>query len=158
MPEAEINLERERKSRSRPASLEMHLDELLDLSPAHHRSASMALPAVIDTAPERVTDGDLSDEQIDELLARATARLQAKAGNGSTQLTQKFTFTKLNTGKLVKPYVTAKGDIASIDASRLLEEKHRTQANETRIVEDPAKVKKLALEVSVQPFLLSQRL
>ena len=64
-------------------------------------------------------DEDLSDNQIEELLARATARLQQ---NGNTQELatshpkHHFNFPKLNTGKLEKPYISTKGDVAIVDA------------------------------------------
>ena len=95
-------------------------------------------------------DDDLSDEQMEALLARATARLQSNA-NGAAQQSgdgkNKFNFPKLNAGELDKPYVSTKGDVATVDASRLLEEKQRRQADGPRKVEDPVMAKKLAVEV-----------
>ncbi|SMR56830.1 unnamed protein product [Zymoseptoria tritici ST99CH_3D1] len=98
--------------------------------------------------PTAVLDDELSDEQIEQLLARATARLQEKSKQ--TQLIQKneshsYTFPKLDAGALEKPYVTTKGDIATVDSSRLLKEKLRKQAEGIRKVEDPVTSKK-ALE------------
>ena len=103
--------------------------------------------------PTRAThdqEDDLSDEQIEQLLARATARLQEKSKD--KQLTKKneqqhLSFPKLDAGNLEKPYVTTNGDIATIDSSRLLEEKHRKKAEGFRKVEDPIISKKAAEEV-----------
>ncbi|TKA73495.1 hypothetical protein B0A55_05498 [Friedmanniomyces simplex] len=96
-----------------------------------------------------IMDADLSDDQIEELLARATARLQRKQTPQQLAIsnpTQTFNFPKLNAGKLEKPYITTKGDIVSVDAKRLLEEKERKGANGIRKVEDPVTAKKAALE------------
>lgn len=100
------------------------------------------------TAPTTV-DEELTDEQIEQLLARATARLQEKAKQQqlTKSSTQTLTFPKLDAGQLEKPYVETKGDVATVDASRLLEEKHRKQANGIRKVEDPVTAKKAAAEV-----------
>lgn len=104
-----------------------------------------ALPAVH-------VDEELSDEQIDQMLARATARLQRKSDQSAVVKPsdkRSFSFPKLDAGRLDKPYVSTKGEIASVDARRLLEEKQREQANGIRKVEDPVTAKKLALEVSI---------
>ncbi len=96
-------------------------------------------------------DEDLSDTQIEELLARATARLQQRANTkelATSHAKHHFTFPKLNPGKLEKPYISTKGDVATVDAKRLLEEKQRKKANTVRKVEDPVTAKKAALEVS----------
>ncbi|KAK0940594.1 dTDP-fucopyranose mutase [Friedmanniomyces endolithicus] len=95
-------------------------------------------------------DEDLSDTQIEELLARATARLQQRANTkelATSHAKHHFTFPKLNPGKLEKPYISTKGDVATVDAKRLLEEKQRKKANTVRKVEDPVTAKKAALEV-----------
>jgi phage FluMu protein gp41 len=100
--------------------------------------------------PAATVDDELSDEQIEQLLARATARLQEKSKQ--KQLIQKtdshnFNFPKLDAGALEKPYVTTKGDIATVDSSRLLQEKLRRQAEGIRKVEDPVTSKKALAEV-----------
>ncbi len=100
-------------------------------------------------------DEDLSDGQIEKLLTRATARLQQKDNTqelATSHPKQHFNFPKLNTGKLEKPYISTKGDVATVDAKRLLEEKQRKQANMVRKVEDPMMVKKAAIEVSLAPI------
>lgn len=104
------------------------------------------------------SDEDISDEQMEQLLARATARLQAKSKD--SQLTQpttqhSFHFPRLDAGKLEKPYVSTKGDVATVDASRLLPVKDRKQANGIRKVEDPVTAKKTAAEVRYQSCAIS---
>ena len=96
------------------------------------------------------TDGDLSDEQISALLERASARLHAKANSTEQEhqaSSDSFRFPRLDAGTLDRPYVSTKGDIASVDAGRLLEERQRKQANVARKVEDPVTAKKSAIEV-----------
>lgn len=104
------------------------------------------------TAPTPILpDEDLTDEQIEGLLARATARRQQKSKSTDVSKitnTQSFNFPKLDTGNLDQPYVSTRGDIATVDASRLLEVKSRKQANEIRKVEDPVAAKKAAIVVS----------
>ena len=100
--------------------------------------------------PLNPPDDDLTDEQIDELLARATRRLQEKSKSQDrvhTSHTQTYAFPKLDTGKLDRPYVSTTGAVATVDAHRLLEEKQRNGANGIRKVEDPVAAKKLAVEV-----------
>jgi hypothetical protein len=98
-----------------------------------------------------ITDDDMTDEQIEQLLAAAAARLQEKSKKGSqlvkTPEEQRLTFPKLDTGNLEKPYVSMNGEIATLDASRLLQDRHRKLANGARKVEDPVVAKKAAQEV-----------
>ena len=110
----------------------------------------MAVTAVGEKAPRGVAEDELTDEQIDALLARATARLQEKAkANELLRLdnTQKYIFPRLQTGKLDEPYITSNGAVATADASRLLDAKQRKQADDVRKVQDPIIAKKLAQEV-----------
>lgn len=103
--------------------------------------------------PHTVQDKELSDEQMEQLLARATDRLQQQRGAVSkTGQQNSYSFPKLNAGKLEKPYMASKGDVATVDASRLLEEKERKKANGIRSVEDPLMAKQVALEVSILAF------
>ncbi|KXT13709.1 hypothetical protein AC579_8104 [Pseudocercospora musae] len=94
------------------------------------------------------SEDDLTDEQIEELLARATARLQEKAKD--RQLTKHTVQTrnlpKLDAGDLEKPYVSTKGSVATIDSSRLLDQKQRKKAEGIRKVEDPVAARKVADE------------
>ncbi|KAI7606090.1 hypothetical protein KC319_g21557 [Hortaea werneckii] len=93
-------------------------------------------------------DGDLSDEQIDQLLARATERMQQAGAVVKGDEKNPYTFPKLNAGELEKPYIASKGAVASVDSSRLLDDKDRKQANSIRKVEDPLTAKKAAVEAS----------
>ena len=97
-------------------------------------------------------DEDLTDEQIDALLARATARLKAKAQTQEVAKLDKaeatYTFPKLQVGMLEKPYVsTSKHNVATADSARLVDDKQRKKADGIRRVEEPVKAKKLAEEV-----------
>lgn len=96
-------------------------------------------------------EDDLSDEQMQELLAQAAKRRQEKASLAfadEDEAKSTFNFPKLNTGEMVKPYVDNKGDVATLDAKRLLGEKDRKLSEGIRKVEDPVAVKKKTLEVS----------
>lgn len=117
--------------------------------------ASDAIEAVSKMAPSQE---DLSDEQIEEMLAQATTRLREKeeAKMFQTEAPQKFTFPKMNAGALEKPYVVVKGHVAEADKSRLIDDKHRQTSSLIRKVEDPVTAKKLAAEVRFTPSLLHQ--
>ncbi|KXL50185.1 MAG: hypothetical protein FE78DRAFT_245975 [Acidomyces sp. 'richmondensis'] len=96
-------------------------------------------------------DDDLTDEQIEQLLANAAARLQQQ--DVSNDITKRndcstFNFPKLSVGKLEQPYISTKGHVSTVDGKRLLEEKQRRQADRTRKVEDPVTTKKMALEAT----------
>ncbi|KAK3713925.1 dTDP-fucopyranose mutase [Vermiconidia calcicola] len=109
----------------------------------------MAAVAMSDKTSRSHNDEDLTDEQIEQLLARATARLQEKSKSKDVvKLSEgnKYTFPKLETGRLEQPYVSTKDGIATLDSPRLLDEKHRKQANGVRKVEGPLTAKKLAQE------------
>ena len=106
------------------------------------------------TAPAKASlkqyEDGMTDEQMDELLARATARLKEKTSPAALAISDehnRYTFPKLNTGKLDEAYVTSKDDVATVDTSRLLELKQRKQANGIRKVEDPVTAKKFAEDV-----------
>ncbi len=110
----------------------------------------MEISAAPKKAPNPTIDEELTDEQIDKLLARASERLQAK--KAATSLAKKeeaprYNLQKLNPGKLVKPYVSTQGDIAIVNATRLVDEKQQKQANGIRKVIDPVAAKKLSEEV-----------
>ena len=108
--------------------------------------ASDAIEAVSKMAPSQE---DLTDEQMEEMLAQATTRLREKeeAKMFQTEAPQKFTFPKMNAGALEKPYVVVKGHVAEADKSRLIDDKHRQAGSLIRKVEDPVTAKKLAAEV-----------
>jgi hypothetical protein len=107
-------------------------------------------------APEKALnsggDEDLTDEQIDALLARATARLKAKSQSQDVatldEAKETYTFPKLQTGNIEKPYVsTTKHNVATADSARLVDEKQRKKADGIRRVEEPVQAKRLAKEV-----------
>nr|POE65178.1 rrna-processing protein fcf2 [Quercus suber] len=104
-------------------------------------AATLATPVA---ATNRPGDGDLTDEQIEALLARAAARLSQNPKNAEPD--HKFSFPRLNTGPLAKPYITTGKGIAQLDSARLLDSKYRQQANGGRKVEDPIATKKLAVK------------
>lgn len=108
--------------------------------------ASDAIELVSKMAPSQE---DLTDEQMEEMLAQATTRLREKeeAKMFQTEAPQKFTFPKMNAGALEKPYVVVKGHVAEADKSRLIDDKHRQSGSLIRKVEDPVTAKKLAAEV-----------
>lgn len=58
-------------------------------------------------------------------------------------------FPTLNPGKVVLPYINANGEIARVDAHRLLNERERKLSGSPRLVEDPVlaleKIKKVGL-------------
>lgn len=108
--------------------------------------ASNALEVVSKMASPRE---DLTDEQMEEMLAQATARLREKEESKmfQTEAPQKFTFPKMDAGALEKPYVVTKGNIAEADKARLIDQKHRQNDSLIRKVEDPVTAKKVAAEV-----------
>lgn len=113
----------------------------------------MATTALAGAVPGE--DEDLNDEQIQELLARASARLKSKQPSSAiakSNESQRYTFPKLETGQLEKGYVSTQGDIAVIDGSRLVDSQQRKRANGVRRVEDPIASKKEAEEVGLDIF------
>jgi hypothetical protein len=115
--------------------------------------ASDAIEVVSKMAPSQE---DLTDEQMEEMLAQATTRLREREGAKmfQTEAPQKFTFPKMDAGAIEKPYVVVKGHVAEADKSRLIDEKHRQAGSLIRKVEDPVTAKKLAAEVrlSISPL------
>lgn len=109
-------------------------------------AAALQLPTKATLSPAE----DMTDEQIEQELLAATARLQAKSKD--TQLAKQneskgITIPKLNTGDLPRPYVSMDGHIATVDASRLVDERYRKL--QVRTVEDPVVAKKAAEEVCI---------
>ena len=120
----------------------------------HHNLEHIQMAAI--TAPERVqkrpADDDLTDEQIDALLARASARLKAKSQSHEVLKLDKseesYNIPKLQTGEIAKPYTTStKQNVAVADAARLVDDKQRKKADGIRVVSEPVASKKLAREV-----------
>ena len=112
--------------------------------------ASDAIEVVSKTAPSQE---DLTDEQMEEMLAQATTRLREKEESKMfrTEASQKFSFPKMDAGALEKPYVVTKGHVAHADKSRLVNDKDRQTGSLIRKVEDPVTAKKLADEVRSHP-------
>jgi hypothetical protein len=116
---------------------------------------------VISFAPQH--EEDLSDEQMQEMLAQAAKRRQEKASvalfdKDDKDKVNQFNFPKLNTGGMVQPYVSNAGDVATVDRSRLLSEQDRKLSNQIRKVEDPVAFKKKTLEVRSDISFLSHPL
>jgi hypothetical protein len=110
---------------------------------------NMASDAVEAVPTRALPQEDLTDEQMEEMLAQATTRLREKEDLNmfKTEAPQKYTFLKMNAGELEKPYVVTKGHIAEADQARLIEQKHRQTDSLIRKVEDPVTARKLAAEV-----------
>lgn len=114
---------------------------------ALHRLLHFAMAAQGDR-PTRAVEDEMSDEQMEELLAQATARLRERESSKALQAQpQKYTFPKLDAGNLDKSYITSTGDVAEADRARLLEDKQRQSHGGIRKVEDPVVARKIALEV-----------
>lgn len=105
---------------------------------------------IVVAGPQHHEEDDLSDEQMQQMLARAAQRRKdgaiLKLGDDTDSNNKQFTFPKLNTGDIAKPYISTSGDVAQIDSSRLLKEKDRALSNQIRKVEDPVVVKKKIAE------------
>ena len=112
-------------------------------SPSNARLRQMAAVMSPEKAQNSAEYGDLTEEQIDALLAGATARLKAKSQSKElTSVHETYTFPKLQTGDLEKPYVsTTKQNIATADSARLVDEKQRKKADGIRRVEEPVMAK-----------------
>lgn len=111
-------------------------------------AAALQLPTQATLSPAE----DMTDEQIEQELLAATARLQAKSKDTQLQVAKQneskgITIPKLNTGDLPRPYVSMDGHIATVDASRLVDERYRKL--QVRTVEDPVVAKKAAEEVCI---------
>ena len=117
----------------------------------------MAATTAPETALNSQINEDLTDEQMDALLDRATARLKAKSQSQDLVVLEgereAYVFPKLDTGKVEKPYIsTTIQNVTTADAARLVDDKQRKKANGIRRVEEPVQSKKLAREVRIQPL------
>jgi len=115
---------------------------------------NMASEAMEPVSTRAMPQEDLTDEQMEEMLAQATTRLREKEESNmfKTETPQKYTFPKMNAGELEKPYVVTKGHIAEADKARLIDQKHRQTDSLIRKVEDPVTARKLAAEVRSHYF------
>ncbi len=91
---------------------------------------------------------DLSEEQIQELLKQAEARLRERAVSKSRPQNATTSLPKLSTGTLEAPYVKVEKNIARVDGSRLLDPNLRALSNQVRKVEEPVRQKQKQAEVS----------
>lgn len=120
-----------------------------------------------------MTDQDLSDEQVKQLLKDAEQRLRNKAKQrlsiSTSSLKSRYVFKLLASRKSltdldlfslpkiavensIKPYIIASENGPQVDRSHLVTQEQRRQANGIRIVEDPIAIKKRAEEVRVLFF------
>lgn len=133
------------------------LSSLLHLpaAPGFGISTSMASDALEALPKVASSHEDLTDEQMEELLAQATSRLKEKEEGKmfESEAPQQFTFPKMDAGNLEKPYATTKGHITQADKSRLIDDKARQSEGLIRKVEDPVMAKKIAAEVRLQSFM-----
>jgi hypothetical protein len=136
-------------------SLPSPICQLLRIPAFRTNMASDAIEVVSKMAPSQE---DLTDEQMEEMLAQATTRLREKEEPKmfQTEAPQKFTFPKMDAGAIEKPYVVVKGNVAEADKSRLIDDKHRQAGTLIRKVEDPVTAKKLAAEVRSHQLPITQ--
>jgi len=91
---------------------------------------------------------DLSEDQIEQLLQQAEARLRAEHGNNAQQNDKALArLPHLDTSAVTKPYVNTKGDVARADTHRLIDGEARKLAEGIRKIEDPVVMRKKLLEV-----------
>lgn len=105
----------------------------------------MAPTAIVDDVP-----GELTDDQIEQLLQQAEERIRNPSSTALTlpPATKSSSLKrKHDESGLPTPYIQTNGGIARADPRRLIEESTRQQANGIRKVEDPLVVKKRKLEV-----------
>jgi hypothetical protein len=115
---------------------------------------TMADMAVLPAHPPQMeddTDEELTDEQVQELLAEAAERMRAKAPQPINDAP--FKLPKLNPGYIAETYSTTQGAITRLDSSKLLPKKEQALANGTKKIEDPVQLKKQKKEVSCNAFI-----
>ncbi|MCJ1472842.1 hypothetical protein MMC13_001491 [Lambiella insularis] len=95
---------------------------------------------------------NLTDDQIDELLGKAHARLSGKEHRESAALSlgtpakQLVSASKLNFTPIAEPYVVQRAGIARADTHRLLSDRERQLCSRARRVEDPISSRKKHIE------------
>lgn len=142
-------LQRDRFQKLGPRYLEF-VDFDFELADRMRFATNMAVTTTLERAEDRDANDELTDQQIEELLTQATARLQAKAVSSAVARPseqQRYKFPKLETGKLDKPYISTENNVAILDKSVLRSEQMREQSKGIRRVEDPALLKKAVEEV-----------
>jgi ribosomal protein S18 len=102
---------------------------------------------------EEEKEEELSDEQMQQILAQAAQRRKDEHKDQTkSSTTASLHFPKLNTGNMTQPYVSNQGEVARVDATRLLAANDRKLANRIRKVDDPVAVKNKLLEVCFISF------
>ena len=137
----------------------------LKFSPAQHilveilnsvskeQSAVMEVTASYSDRPDAIMSSsdqkELTDDQIDELLQRAEARLRSKAAVKTTTELEPSTFKlpKLNCANLPQAPVQISKSVARANISSLLPKDIQQAEGRARKVEDPVTVKKRITEV-----------
>jgi hypothetical protein len=103
-------------------------------------------------------EDELSDEQIEFLLRRASLRVKSKSGSLPEALSETFT-TKLPSLKgiseLPSPYTVVQKGVARIEENKILNEQQRQTADKPKKIEDPVTLKKNKKEREYLAFLLS---
>ncbi|KAH9221879.1 putative rRNA-processing protein fcf2 [Leptodontidium sp. 2 PMI_412] len=103
-----------------------------------------------------MADGDLSDEQLKQLLKDAEQRLRNKGKQQiqlSTASSLESSLPKITVEKPIISYIKSTKTGAQVDRSHLVTDKERKLANGTRVVEDPVAIKKRAEETNLTPEL-----
>ena len=88
-------------------------------------------------------DDDLSDEQIDLLLQRASLRMKSKNGSLATMNDLAVKLPQLNGAKgLPVPYTTVENGVVKVAEKKTVDEEQRQLAEKARKIEDPVAMKK----------------
>lgn len=96
-----------------------------------------------------LSDDDLSDERIEELLSQAEIKLRNQVATRNTN-TQQVQRAKAPKSSFPAPPAQSKHGITRIESQHLVSDEHRQLANSTRKIEDPVMVRRKRVEVSFQ--------
>lgn len=111
----------------------------------------MAVQPALERAHTDPLDEELNDGQIEELLARATARLQSKAATKPTKPASRATkssSSKFDTRALDGNHALINGEVSKINTASLTDAKvTKNKADGMRVVQDPVAMKRMAEEV-----------
>lgn len=101
-----------------------------------------------DTLVRPTAEEDMTEDQMQSMLAEAAARLQQnQIATVPEEDADKYHFPRLETGAITQSYVTHKDGVAHLDPARRLGENDRKLSNKIRKVEDPVVVSKRKAEV-----------
>ncbi|PVH71435.1 putative rRNA-processing protein fcf2 [Cadophora sp. DSE1049] len=103
-----------------------------------------------------MAEGDLSDEQLKQLLKDAEQRLRNKGKQQiqiSTACSIESSLPKITVQHPIVSYIKSTKTGAQVDRTHLVTEKERKLANGVRVVEDPITIKKRAEETNLTPEL-----